>query len=603
MNKPTFAAFADYQKPQSDAPQADAPQAEPAFEEITAPELLIQEAISKLEADAGAIFETPVITAFLTLTPPKTARIMAEIKATKRVKMSDLDREIKRLRGSLNGGGDDEDKSIASQIVEFVTETAELFVDEDGAAYARIENGTHRETWALASKGFGEWVASAVYKEAGTLPKAEPIKDALNTLSGLAKFSDEVTKLDVYIRSGMTEAGGYAVDLCNDEWQAVIVEPGKWSLDTLQTVSFRRASTNKPLPVPLAAGAGNVDKLWTLVNAKESDRNLLLAWMLECFRPDTAYPVLELSAEQGSGKSRAQRTIRELIDPNAANLRGKPRNTEDIYVAAHHSLMVSYENLSHLPDDTQDAFCVLATGGGVAGRTLHTNYEESVMSAKRPIVMNGIGTLATRQDLVDRLVNVELLPFSDTGRKTDKELDEMFDECRVEIFTGLLDLFAKALEILPSMKIDSLPRMADFALFGAAVYAARGVDEPEKAFMHDYTAMRNDAIFRTLDSSPVAAAIMAYLDKNTQGAEFATAKTALDELAEFKTDGESWPRSGKGLGDALKRLAPAFRQIGIRAETSKIRTSHGYPVIIRPIKATAKPCGVTPINTKVVGML
>jgi hypothetical protein len=96
---------------------------------------------------------------------------------------------------------------------------------------------------------------------------------------------------------------------------------------------------------------------------------------------------------------------------------------------------------------------------------------------------------------------------------------------------------------------------------------------------------------------------MAYLDKNTQGAEFATAKTALDELAGFKTDGESWPRSGKGLGDALKRLAPAFRQIGIRAETSKIRTSHGYPVIIRPIKATAKPCGVTPINTKVAGML
>jgi hypothetical protein len=330
---------------------------------------------------------------------------------------------------------------------------------------------------------------------------------------------------------------------------------------------------------------------------------MLLAWMLECFRPDTAYPVLEVSAEQGSGKSSAQNIIRELIDPNAANLRGKPRNPEDIFVSAHHSLMVSYENLSHLTDDMQDAFCILATGGGVAGRTLHTNYEESVMSAKRPVVMNGIGALATRQDLVDRLISVELLPFADSARKTDTELKAMFDECRAEIFTGLLDLFAKALEILPKMQIDKLPRMADFALFGSAVYAARGVAEPEKAFMADYMAMRNDAIFRTLDSSPTAAAIILYLEQHKYGAEFSTAKAALDALSAYKSDGESFPKSGKGLSEALKRLAPAFRQIGIRAETAKIRTNQGFPVIIKPITTLATSASVTPINTKVAGML
>jgi len=75
---------------------------------------------------------------------------------------------------------------------------------------------------------------------------------------------------------------------------------------------------------------------------------------------------------RGSG----QNTIREVIDPNAVNLRCKPRNPEDIFVAAHHSLLVIYENLSHISDDMQDAFCTLATGSGVAMRTLHTNYEE-----------------------------------------------------------------------------------------------------------------------------------------------------------------------------------------------------------------------------------
>lgn len=564
----------------------------------------IREAIAKLDTNAGAILEDQVLTCFLSLSAPDNARVMTEIKATKRVKMSDLEREIKRLRGSLNGGGDDDkESSIASKIVEYVQEMADLFVDEEGNAYARIQSDSHHETWMLGSKGFNEWIAAAMYRTAELLPKAEPIKDAISTLSGMAKFSGEVVKRDVYLRAGVNDSGAYVIDLCNDEWQSIIVEPGKWSLDTAQTVAFRRASTNKPLPVPLAAGAGNVDKLWGLVHIKESDRNLLLTWMLDCFRPDTSYSVAEVSAEQGSGKSRAQWTIRELIDPNAANLRGKPRNPEDIFVAAHHSLLVSYENLSHISDDMQDAFCVLATGGGVAGRTLHTNYEESVMSAKRPVIMNGIGTLATRQDLVDRLVSVELMPFSSKERKTDKELDAEFNECKAEIFTGLLDLFAKALEILPKMQIEDKPRFGDFALFGSAVYAARGVAEPEKAFMADYMAMRNDAIYRTLESSPVAAAIILYLEQHKDGAEFSTNKAALDALSAYKSDGESWPRSGKGLSEALKRLAPAFRQIGIRAETSKIRTSQGFPVIIKPIITRATPASVTPINTKVAGML
>ena len=555
---------------------------------------IINDAITQLATDPGAVYEPDVLAAFSRLGMADYARLRAQLKASKKVSLRDFDAAVKGSSGQDSQPQDDQ--SIAAQIVGFVRDRAELFLNQDNDAFARISTGNHRETWNLSSKGFSEWIAAELYRAAGVLPKTDPIKDAVNTLTGLAKFGaeegEEIIKRDVYLRAGVTDAGAYVIDLCNDNWQSIIVEPGRWYLDTEQTVPFRRATTNKPLPVPLAAGAGNVDALWKFLNVTESDRNMLIAWMLECFRADTAYPVLELSAEQGSGKSSAQKAIRELIDPNAANLRGKPKATEDVYVAAYHSLMVSYENLSHLTDDMQDAFCILSTGGGVAGRKLHTNYEESVMSAKCPIIINGIGTLATRQDLVDRLISVELLPFADNARKTDTELKAMFEECRAEIFTGLLDLFAKALEILPRMKISNLPRMADFALFGAAVYAARGVENPEAAFMADYSEMRNEAISRTLDSSPVAAAIIAYLDKHPDGAEFGTAKAALDELSEFKTDGESWPRSAKGFAEALKRLAPAFRQLGIRAENGKVRSKHGYPVIIKPIKKRDEPCDV-----------
>lgn len=41
-------------------------------------------------------------------------------------------------------------------------------------------------------------------------------------------------------------------------------------------------------------------------------------------------------------------------------------------------------------------------------------------------------------------------------------------------------------------------------------------------------------------------------------------KTLLAQLEVFKpNNSDNWPRSAKGLGDALRRAAPALRQMGI----------------------------------------
>ena len=136
--------------------------------------------------------------------------------------------------------------------------------------------------------------------------------------------------------------------------------------------------------------------------------------------------------------------------------------------------MVSYENLSHLQPELQDAFCTLATGGGFADRTLYTNKEETIIEVKRPVVLNGISVLVTAQDLLDRTLHIDLPRI--LKRKTEKDIEIELEENKQRIFGGLLDLLAKALQILPSVKIDQedLPRMADFSYLGEAVYRALG---------------------------------------------------------------------------------------------------------------------------------
>jgi hypothetical protein len=91
-------------------------------------------------------------------------------------------------------------------------------------------------------------------------------------------------------------------------------------------------------------------------------------------------------------------------------------------------------------------------------------------------------------------------------------------------------------------------------------------------------------VYRTLESSPVAVALLSYLEETPRGYE-GTVKRLLDILTPLTPQGESWPRSLKGFGDILRRLAPAFRIVGY----SVIHLGHkrdGHHWQIKPINST-----------------
>ena len=219
---------------------------------------------------------------------------------------------------------------------------------------------------------------------------------------------------------------------------------------------------------------------------------------------------------------------------------------------------------SALPAATQDAMCVLATGGGFAKRKLYSDAEESVISVKRPVVLNGISAAVTAQDLVDRTITIETPVISERLEVTD--LWREYEAERPCLLGALLDIFAKALELAPQMHIpaDERPRLVEFARLGMAVAAAAG-HEPED-FLREFKASRQESLARTIDASPVAAAVVELVEARPHGVT-APVKEILRTLDQYRPTGcDSWPRSAKGLGDALRRAAPALRQIGIECK-------------------------------------
>lgn len=145
---------------------------------------------------------------------------------------------------------------------------------------------------------------------------------------------------------------------------------------------------------------------------------------------------------------------------------------------------------------------------------------------------------------------------------TEKEMQLAFRDDSGAIFAALLDGVALALRRVDQVEIGRLPRMADFAKWAAAGIPALGFSSDE--FIEAYRCNQAEAIEIGLDSSPVGHAVRAFMadrDKWT-----GTSDDLLRRLASLSDDSmhsKAWPRSPKGLVNALRRLAPALRHVGI----------------------------------------
>jgi hypothetical protein len=59
------------------------------------------------------------------------------------------------------------------------------------------------------------------------------------------------------------------------------------------------------------------------------------------------------------------------------------------------------------------------------------------------------------------------------------------------------------------------------------------------------------------------------------------AKELLETLARHRQDSEAWPRSPRGLTDALRRAAPPLRLLRIQVDFDPVRHRDGYHVMLR----------------------
>jgi hypothetical protein len=448
-------------------------------------------------------------------------------------------------------------KTTQSQSLITLAEEAGLFKTPDEKVFANILINEHTEIWLVRTKEFRRWLSYKFYRQEGKPPGEQAFQDALGIIE--AKGLYDSPTLPVFTRVAELNGNIY-LDLVNGDWEVVEITKEGWRTINDSPVKFRRSRGMLSLPHP--SKNGSLEDLKSFINiTDEKDWKLFLSWLIVALRPKGPYPILILQGEQGSAKTFTCRLARSIIDPSTALLRTAPREERDLMIAAHNSWIVAFDNLSSLPPWLSDALCRLSTGGGFSKRQNYTDEEEIIFNVMRPIILNGIDSIVTRNDLADRSIIINLPSIPEDKRKTENEIQQEFNRKLPGILGALCDVVCGILKNISFTTLPELPRMADFAKWVTAGEPALSWKKGE--FSKIYRGKIAEVIELALDTDIVASTVRSFAEEKAENKWEGTATELLEILNRRVPDSirklKSWPKKSHVLSSRLKRAATFLR--------------------------------------------
>ena len=455
-------------------------------------------------------------------------------------------------------------KSNTQQLVEFAQGRCQLYRDKNGETYASFINSANvREVWPIRSGNFRNIVGQWYYKQTGQVLMQDALKEGCEILHACATYEGELA--EVYRRVAQ-HGDSYYVDLCDDTWRQIEVSPQGYKTVVTSPVLFTRSARMQPLPAP--TNGVELSELWRFIRVPAKDQMLVLVWMLECFRSNTVYPILEIIGGQGTGKTTLCKMLKSLIDPAKPELQSRPKSTDDLYISARNNHLVAIENLSHLSEDMQDTCCQISTGSGVSKRKLYSDADEVSYEVHTPLLLNGIVPLATRPDMISRTIRIRLEPLEGSERKTESSVMKDFEEARPRILAALMHLQAIALATPVSANRYQLPRLADFALLGEAI--GQHLGQPPGAFIQLMEEMQKASYLAGAEASPFIEIIIQMAEQSDSFLVFEGNCLKLLEKVrsklEFPPAVNEFPRGARKVKDCLLRHETILTHFNIRVE-------------------------------------
>ena len=454
------------------------------------------------------------------------------------------------------------EKSQRAVLLKLVMDRLTLFHDGD-EAYAAININGHQEVWLIKSKRFRQYLSREYYNAQGSSLNSNVIKDVITTLEGKAIFGGIEHKL--HNRVAWHE-GALWYDLSNDKWQGVKINAEGWQIETLPTL-FRRYKHQIAQVIP--SQEGDIDLIFNFVNISEPNKRLLFkVYIVHLFIPDIPHVVCGFDGPQGVSKTTATAIATGMVDPSYLPVLSFPKDKNEAVQQLSHHWFCGFDNISYLPDWLSDLFCRATSGEGYSKRELYSDDEDIIYSYRRCICLNGINKVAGKPDLLDRSMLFSLAPILPGARKSEQELWNSFMEVNSSILGAIFNVLVKAIQIKPTIKLSTLPRMADFCIWGCAISEAMGYTKED--FLNAYNAAIGNLSREALSNDDVGEALLLFMeDKIEWTGRSSGLLTELEELAERLKIRIQLPKNGQTLSRRLTVLKASLQAEGIVFEVNK----------------------------------
>ena len=460
-----------------------------------------------------------------------------------------------------------EKESIEKRIIDSILNNPEvkLFHDDQNDAYISAQISGHQEIWQCKSKALKRLLSMKCWELIQNPLRSESARSIITTLEGKACF--EGPKIKLQNRSAW-HGDDLWYDLTNQSWQSIKINEQGWEIVNKPPILFKRYSHSQEQITP--STNGNINLLLNYINITDNEQKLLLlVFLVSCFIPDFAHVILIVFGSQGSAKSTLSKLLRLIVDPSLIEVASMPDNQKELIQTLAHHAFLFFDNVSYISESVSDTLCKAVTGSGFPKRELYSDDEDVIYSFKRCIGINGINLVATRPDLLERSLLIELERISPHERREDKELKESFEKDLPVILGGVLDILVKALKIKKTLILTDLPRMADFASWGCAITEALGYDK--EIFLKAYRTNIDKQIETALNENIVATALISFMENkekwNGTPTDLFRQLSSHAWLQEINTYDKYWPKAANKLSQRLNELSVALQEIGIVIRT------------------------------------
>jgi hypothetical protein len=456
----------------------------------------------------------------------------------------------------------------ADRLIDYAEGTP-LFCDQMGVPHALI----YGEAVALNTQSY-RWLRQLMWDMEGIAIGGEALKTAVGTLAAFAARSGVVQEL--HTRSAFHEG---AVYYQLRRGRVVRIDCEGWTVEDQDAVPvvFRSVANLKPLPEPQMGGT--LDTLENMINLKSArDKRMLKAYVATLPLPHVPRPILQTTGVMGSGKTTAGRVIKRLLDPTAPEtVRMDPR---DFLQKASHSYIVMLDNINSVPEWGVDTLCRLVTGEADSKRSLYTDDEDFIYEMKRAVLLNGINAPTERGDAQDRTLPVELDRIPDGARRSEEDLWAEFNREHALLLGATFGALSEALAERESLRLPRRPRLADWGEYAATIYRAMCWQEDglraEQLFLEDWGEVVKVQNQGTLDGSPVAQAILSFMESRNDWTGlasdlYAKLEATAEELNINTKREKMWPKSPLWLSRRIREVKPLLTAMGVEAEIGTSR--------------------------------